>query len=523
MNDTLFLVDDNKNKENHKHWKVLIVDDDQSVHTVTNVALKNKLFDGKKLQILTAMSAKEAKKILAQHDDIALALIDVVMETPDAGLELINHIRNDLDNEMIRLVLRTGQPNQAPEESVINLYDINDYKEKTELTAQKLYTLLRTSLKQYAQIQALKESRDEIYKKMTTNEVTRLPNRMKLNDTLDSIGQKSLILINIDDFSSINDTQGYDIGDQLLQSFAEFLTTKLCGDAIVFHLQADEFALLLYDDDIEETQRYVKMLKEDVAAHTFNAGINSLLITVSIGIVLHESGNIIQKAEYALKEARHYGKNHSQTYTDDLNIIRTIHANSLWTARVRKAIIDNRIHAYFQPIINLTTNKIDKYETLIRLEYDGEIFSPSHFLEAAFYSCQIFDMFKIMFAKACEQTSNSETSFSINVSEYDLKNPMFFEFIKTTLINSNTSPDKITLEILEHKSISSEIEIQKLINQLHDFGLKISIDDFGSHCSNFAQLCNISIDYIKIDGIFIKDIVENKESQIISKTIIDYA
>ncbi len=523
MNDTLFLLDDSNKDEQHEYWTILVVDDEESVHAITNVALKNKLFDGRKLKILTAMNGFEARALLTQHNDIALALIDVVMETPSAGLDLVNYIRNDLNNKTIRLVLRTGQPNQAPEESVINFYDINDYKEKTELTAQKLYTLIRTSIKQYNQYQALQESRDEIYRKMTTNEVSKLPNRMKLNELLDSEGKKSLILINIDNFSSINDTQGYDVGDQLLISFARYLSNIVNTDAVAFHLQADEFALLCYDTDVCETQKYVENLKENVASHSFSAGKIELLITVSIGIVIHENGNLIQKAEFALKEARHYGKNHSQIYTDDLNIIRTIHANSLWSTRVRKALINNRIHAYFQAIENIGNGKIEKYETLVRLEYENEIYTPVHFLEAALYSSQIHEIFKIMFRKVCEKAVSCDALFSINVSEYDLKNPAFFTFIKHSLKEYNISPERITLEILEHKSISHELEVQNLINSLHDYGLKIAIDDFGSHCSNFSQLSNIHIDYIKIDGSFIKDIVDNPDSQIIARTIVDYA
>jgi len=165
MNDELFLVDDTQSNIEHDRIKILIVDDEISIHTITIGALKNKLFENKKLEILTAMSGAEAKQILNEHEDIHLALIDVVMETPEAGLELVDYIRDELKNDMIRLILRTGQPSQALEEHVIDHYDINDYKEKTELTAQKLYTLVRTSIKQYQQHRALKDSRDVIYQK----------------------------------------------------------------------------------------------------------------------------------------------------------------------------------------------------------------------------------------------------------------------------------------------------------------------------------------------------------------------
>jgi len=189
MSDELVLVDDNTISTADESWKILLVDDEKSVLDVTTLALRNKIISGKKLHMLLATSAREAKKLIAEHNDIALALIDVVMETPNAGLELVNYIRNEIKNSMIRLVLRTGQPNQAPEEHVINFYDINDYKEKTELTSQKLYTLVRTSVKQYQQHLLLQKSRDEIYTKLMTSDLTQLPNRIKLSELLDSEGK----------------------------------------------------------------------------------------------------------------------------------------------------------------------------------------------------------------------------------------------------------------------------------------------------------------------------------------------
>lgn len=155
MDDALVFIDEDIDESSQERWKILVVDDDESVHAITKVALQNKLFDGKKLELISAMSAQEAKELFNQHDDIVMALVDVIMETPDAGLQLVDYIRQDLNNSLIRLVLRTGQPDQVPEDEILDRYDINDYKEKTELTSQKLYTLIRISIKQYEQLARL--------------------------------------------------------------------------------------------------------------------------------------------------------------------------------------------------------------------------------------------------------------------------------------------------------------------------------------------------------------------------------
>lgn len=136
-------------------WKVLIVDDAEEIHNVTRLVLSRFEFDGRGLDLLDAYSASEAMGILREEDDIALILLDVVMETDRAGLDLAREIRGTLGNTATRIILRTGQPGQAPERDVILNYDINDYKEKTELSAQKLFTMLVSSLRDYQRIVCL--------------------------------------------------------------------------------------------------------------------------------------------------------------------------------------------------------------------------------------------------------------------------------------------------------------------------------------------------------------------------------
>lgn len=141
------------------NWRILVVDDDPAVHAVTNLALKNLQFQGRGLDILVAQSAAEAREILAREKNIAVVLLDVVMETESAGLDLVSYIREDLGNANIRIILRTGQPGQAPEDEVIFQYDINDYKTKTELTVQKLFSSTVTALRTYERLRFLDEQR----------------------------------------------------------------------------------------------------------------------------------------------------------------------------------------------------------------------------------------------------------------------------------------------------------------------------------------------------------------------------
>jgi response regulator RpfG family c-di-GMP phosphodiesterase len=140
-------------------WKVLLVDDEPDIHDITKLTLSRFRLDGRGLSFLHAYSGAEAKEILARESDIALVFLDVVMEREDSGLEVARWMRQDLDNQFTRIVLRTGQPGQAPEERVIVDYDINDYKEKTELDRTKLFTTTFAALRAYRDIMKVEEAR----------------------------------------------------------------------------------------------------------------------------------------------------------------------------------------------------------------------------------------------------------------------------------------------------------------------------------------------------------------------------
>ncbi len=140
-------------------WKVLVVDDEPTVRQMTALNLKNFQFAGRGLELIEASSMAEAKALLLHQTGIALALIDVVMETDDAGLRLVEYIRNERQDWMMRLIIRTGQPGLAPERYVIDTFDIDDYKDKTELTVQKIYTTVRSALKSYRDLQTINANR----------------------------------------------------------------------------------------------------------------------------------------------------------------------------------------------------------------------------------------------------------------------------------------------------------------------------------------------------------------------------
>ena len=159
--DIVQLIDDPREKpaEQGPRWKIAVIDDEPAVHDGTRFALSDYRLHGQGLEILSAYSAAEGRELMRRHSDVAVVLLDVIMETDTAGLSLVEFIRKELKNETVRIILRTGQPGQAPERRVIVDYDINDYKAKTELTADKLFTSLTAALRSYQQLQRMVETR----------------------------------------------------------------------------------------------------------------------------------------------------------------------------------------------------------------------------------------------------------------------------------------------------------------------------------------------------------------------------
>lgn len=145
-------------------WKLLVVDDEPEVHLITRMVLKDYVFEGRGLILLEARSAAEARRCLEAHSDVAVILLDVVMETEHSGLDLVRWIRDELGNALVRIILRTGQPGSAPEKQVIIDYEINDYKSKTELTSIKLFTAVTSAIRAWRDLRTIKRSKEGFQK-----------------------------------------------------------------------------------------------------------------------------------------------------------------------------------------------------------------------------------------------------------------------------------------------------------------------------------------------------------------------
>jgi diguanylate cyclase (GGDEF)-like protein len=374
LEDEILLIEDQEEaapetslaRDSNLTWKVIIIDDEPAVHQATQLALKNFTFEGKSLSFLSAYSAAEGIRLIHNHHpDTAFILLDVVMESHDAGLKVIQYIREELHNQQVRIILRTGHPGEAPEESVILNYDINDYKLKVELTRQRLLTTVITALRSYRDIVTIEQQRQELAQALAHLEyireqlqeysytleikvaertaalesgnqelrrlanldgLTRVANRRCFDDYLqqqwkDLIPAQvpfSLLLVDVDYFKFYNDYYGHLAGDDCLKQVAEALNRSIKRPTdLVARYGGEEFAILLPRTPIIGAQKVAIRIGQEIAdlkiPHA--QSLVSDCVTLSIGIssivpqpdILSET--LIATADKAMYNAKQEGRN----------------------------------------------------------------------------------------------------------------------------------------------------------------------------------------------------------------------
>lgn len=502
-----------------KAWKVLIVDDDHGVHDVTRLALRNLLVKDRPLSFTSVYSAKEARELLERDDSFAVALVDVVMETENAGLELTQYIRQELLNPYLRIIIRTGQSGLAPEKYVIDHYDINDYKEKTELNSDKLYGSVKIAIHNYADIAEEKAEREALYKEIVHHPLTKLHNRHKLHDDLKVVHNATLILLNVDRFSHVNDLYGYEQGNYIIEEIAHILNLLEAKDNRLYHIGIDEFVLLRQNSSPQETDEIVSIIEKKFQNSSFNNKGIDFNISFTIGVVENERENLLNKADLAVKEARLISSNRVQRYHKEMKIQRKIENNSKWYKEIKYALQEDRMVPFFQPIYNNNTKKIEKYECLVRMIKDDEIILPLSFLQVAEDTGLLSQITRTMLEKSAETFEHNTFPFSINITIHDLQDANFSSYVKTVLSTFNIEPQRLILEILENNSLDSIPNSRNNISSLQELGCLIALDDFGAQCQNFANILNLKLDSIKIDGYFIKNLKDDMSRKMVDSMV----
>lgn len=351
--------------------------------------------------------------------------------------------------------------------------------------------------------------------------LTNLPNRISLINYLSDYNIKDKIfvcLINLDDFSSINDVYGGLIGDEILKNISIFLQKTLYKYKI-FKLRDDEFAIVSTDSLVSEHISFLEKIISSYFNKPFYIEEGKIRIGSTAVFALDYPNLVLKNANETLKYAKANKKNFL-TYSEDIIEPKSKKEYKLNTINKIKHCISNKlIIPYYQPIINNKTGLVEKYEALMRLHYNNEILFPNDFMTLSLKSKTYSSLTQLILDKIFEDVNLHNISVSINLTMDDINNNetcyKIFE-----LLNNCKFPENITFEIIETIEIINLEIFRNFISNIKKYNAKISIDDFGSGYANFEYFSRFEFDYLKIDGYFIKDILTNIKHQNIVNSLV---
>ena len=356
-------------------------------------------------------------------------------------------------------------------------------------------------------------------------EIASLPGRDSLLKKLKKFqgkNPKALILINIDSFEDINDFFGYDFGDKVLLEISKWLQKHLPDKkSELYKLEADNFAIFTqkYDND-KELNSYLSMLSRKIINMSFMIHENELDIGFTIGAALN-SDDLLKLTHSAFKKSK-LKKTRFEIYSNDQHSENMQEKNIKINKIIKKSILHHNVVPFFQPIYNIKLNRVDKYESLMRLKTDDSYMQPAEFLQISKRSKLYPRLTKEIFTNVTEGINSHKVEYSINLSVDDILDKETSSFILKKLEKSDVG-SWLVFEILESEGIKNYKEVTKFLREIKLLGAKIAIDDFGSGYSNFEYILKLDVDFLKVDGSLIKNIDINEDMQIIAGTIVDFA
>jgi len=421
-------------------------------------------------------------------------------------------------------------------------YDADGNVIGTVGTGRDITQLKQTQLDLEESLKILQEQRKQLEFQANHDALTGLPNRILFMDRLEqSIGRAkrtktsmAILFIDLDNFKEINDSLGHDIGDEVLVSVSQRMSTQLRESDTLSRLGGDEFAIILDNLDAEKSMSTIssivtkgmKNFKEPFCIQN-----NTLHVSISVGIAIypndgHNAHTLLKNSDAAMYKAKHNGRNTYSFYDEEMT--QQAYEKIYLEAQLRKAFENDELLVYFQPQINAVENKPIGMEALVRWKHPemGFVY-PDRFIPLAETTGMIVELDRIVMRKAIHEYKNwkregIETGkLSMNLSMKQLGSPNFIPFIKSLLDVENCLFQNIEFEVTETQIMSNPTESIKVLKELSALGISIAIDDFGTGYSSLSYLKLLPIDKLKIDKSFVDNIPDDKEDSAIAKTIIN--
>ena len=361
--------------------------------------------------------------------------------------------------------------------------------------------------------------------RQTMDPITGLYNRIKLEEDVVQIKKPEFAIVSLDNYNVIKDYYGWESGRTILKEVAEiFLKVAADNDLTAYKLTGSNFSLLGKNEiGMESFHEICRDLLMEINNYTIELDEGAVNIGASAGLTTDKE-HLLSYAGLALKHAQET-RNLTIVYEETGNLVQHFENNLFWTKKLSFALKENRIALFVQPIVDSKSMNVDKYECLVRMtDEDGEgVIPPSLFLNIAKESKLYHQITEQVITIAFDVFSRvPDVGFSINLTLDDLLHTPTVSFLRSKLDESGLA-DRLMIEIVESEGIENFQEVREFVADMKGRGCKIAIDDFGSGYSNFAYLMELNVDCIKIDGSLIKTMDQDKNSKIITSTILDFS
>ncbi|MBF0225950.1 MAG: EAL domain-containing protein [Desulfobacterales bacterium] len=548
-------------KEIPSEWKAVKKDKSLiNIQVTANIFTNN---DGKKFKITTVSDITERKKFEMELKKLSMAIeesINIVFITDLKGIiEYVNPMFEKITGYssqeaigQVPSILASGETTRAQYSEFWKTIKSGktwrgDFKNKKKngefYWAKGLVSPIKNELNQISHFLAIQE---DVSAKMIAEQkaeyltnydgLTGLLNRDKFIEKLEkqiaTIDKGCFVISDLDGFKDINDIYGHNFANDFFKRLIGIMKQKLAENLeydkyLIGRLGEDDIGIL-FQTNSDETFKIIEDIRKNIESFRFTD--KSIQATVSSGIVqFPEYGKdiqvIISNANMALHRSKIFGKNKTSIFTDKDKELQKIHTRLHQKDKILKALDEDRFEIYFQPLLDLKTNEIHHYEVLARMRgEDGRIILPGYFIPAAEAFGLISYIDKVITKKAIKYQSDLMKqgqfyTFAMNLSGKELGDDDMLNYLKEEIKSVGADPKGLVFEITETAAIHDIDRAIKFINSLQSMGCSFSLDDFGVGFTSFTYLRDMNVDFIKIDGAFVKRIKENKTDKAIVKSI----
>jgi diguanylate cyclase (GGDEF)-like protein len=488
-----------------KNITILYAEDEKDLREVTHQILKG--FTKKQY---VAQNGQEGLELFKEHEnEIDLIITDVNMPILN-GLDMVKEIKKI--NLNIPIIVATAFSNK---EYLLEAIDIGIDK----------YVLKPIDIAKLLQVMSQSLIYHEL-KDLYTDKLTNLPNRNKLKKDLDENHIDLMALLDVDEFSTINDLFGEKIGDTILFELANKLKQFFNeDDYVVYRIEADKFTIVSRknNQDVNEFYDLCKTFADKIEKESLLIDEDEIDINITIGIAQGDGARAFKYSQRVINYAR-TKLQRIMIYNESFKIQQSFEENIKWVKQLKMGFRENLFQAYFQPIVDTKTKEVYKYEALIRyITKEGVEIAPFHFINVAKKTKLYPNIIKIVIQDAFKLIKNKNKRVSVNISFDDIANEETTAFIYEILEKNKDFTEFLEFEILESEEISDFNEVAKFIAEIKKFDCIVGVDDFGAGYSNFNLLTLLDIDFVKIDGSLIERINSSKDLEIIVNTIANFS